>query len=85
MGFHFKVYIVWIFFMRKKDEIFSKIVEFKALVEKEINKKVKALRSDNGGKYVSNEFKFFYAKEGIRQELITPHNLQQNRVAEMKK
>lgn len=35
-------------------------VEFKALVEKENDKKVKALRSNNGGKYVSNEFKFFF-------------------------
>ena len=31
--------------------------------------KVKALRSDNGGEYVSNEFKIFCAKEGIRREL----------------
>ena len=42
--------------MRKKDETFSKFVEFKALVEKETSKKVKALRSDDGDDYVSNEF-----------------------------
>ena len=40
--------------MHKKDKTFSKFVEFKALVEKETNKKVKALRSDNGGEYVVN-------------------------------
>ena len=33
--------------MWNKDEVFSKIVEFKALVEKDIWKKVKALRSEN--------------------------------------
>ena len=60
--------------MRKKDETFSKFVEFKALVEKETSKKVKALRSNNGGEYVLNEFKNLCAKEGIRQELRTPHN-----------
>ena len=55
----------WIFFVLKKDETFSKFIEFKALVEKEKGKKVKALRSDNGGEYVSNDFKEFCAKEGI--------------------
>jgi len=52
----------WIFFRRKKYETFSKFVGFKALVEKEIGKKVKPLKSNNGGEYVSKEFKFFGAK-----------------------
>ena len=64
----------WIFFLQKKDQLFSKFCEFKALVEKYTGKKVKALRSDNGGEYISNEFKKFCAKEGIHQELIAPHN-----------
>jgi putative transposase len=45
---------------------------------------VKALRSDNGGEYISNKFKDFCNKEGIQRELITPHNPQQNGVAERK-
>jgi transposase InsO family protein len=60
----------WIFVMQKKDQTFSKFREFKALVEKESGKQVKALRSDNGGEYISNEFKDFFSKEGIRRELI---------------
>jgi len=52
--------------MTKKDETFSKFIEFKALVEKETSKKVKALRSNNGGEYVLNEYKNLCAKEGIR-------------------
>jgi hypothetical protein len=55
----------WIFFMQKKDQTFSKFREFKALVEKESGKQVKALRSDNCGDYISNEFKDFCNKEGI--------------------
>jgi transposase InsO family protein len=66
----------WIFFMQKKDQTFSKFYEFKALVEKESRNQVKALRSDNGGEYISNEFKDFHRKEGIRRELIAPHNPQ---------
>jgi len=37
------------------------------LVEKESRKKIKTLGSDNGGEYVSQEFKDFYAAEGIKQ------------------
>jgi len=55
----------WIFFMQNKYQMFAKFCEFKALVEKETGRKVKALRSDNDGEYVSNEFKKFYASEGI--------------------
>jgi hypothetical protein len=51
--------------MQKKDQIFSKFCEFKTLVEKELGKKVNALRSDNGGEYISNEFKDFCSKERI--------------------
>ena len=60
--------------MLKKDQTFSKFLEFKALVEKDTGKHVKALRSENGGEYISNEFKNFYIKEGIQRELIVPHN-----------
>ena len=74
----------WIFFMQNKSETFSNFCEFKALVEKESGKQVKALRSDNGGEYISSEFKDFCRKEGIRREPIVPHNPQQNGVAERK-
>jgi hypothetical protein len=35
--------------MQKKDQTFSKFCEFKALVEKESRKQVKALRRNNSG------------------------------------
>ena len=61
--------------------MFSEFVEFKALVEKEYGQKLKTLRSDNGGEFVSNTFKEFCAKEGIRSEPIAPHNPKQNGLA----
>ena len=70
--------------MQKKSETFLKFCEFKALVEKESGKKVKVLRSDNGGEYILGEFKYFCSKEGIRRELIVPHNPQQNGFMERK-
>ena len=61
--------------------MFSKFCEFKALVEKDTWNKVKALRSDNGGEYISNELKKLCTKDGIQREFIAPHNTQQNGVA----
>lgn len=52
------------------------------MVEKEIGKKMKALRSENGGEFLSHSFKYFYAKGGIQRALITPHNPQWNGVGE---
>ena len=49
-----------------------------------MGKKVKALMSDSGGEYMSNEFKNLCVKEGIQLELTSPHNPQQNGVAERK-
>ena len=60
--------------MQKKDQMFLKFLVIKALVEKDTGKHVKALRSNNGGEYISNEFKNFCNKEGIQIELIVPHN-----------
>lgn len=60
--------------MDKKSETYSKFCEFKALFKKESWKKVKALRSDNGGEYIYGEFKDFRSAEGIQRELIAPHN-----------
>ena len=54
--------------MQNKYQTFAKFGEFKALVKKYIGRKFKALRSDNGGEYVSNVFKKFHASEGICQE-----------------
>ena len=62
--------------MQKKDETFTKFCEFKALVEKESGKNVKSLWNDNSGEHVSNEFKNFCAAEGIKRELMAPHNPQ---------
>ena len=49
-----------------------------------MRKQAKALRSDNGGEYISGEFKDFCSKEIIQREFIVPHNPQQNGVAERK-
>jgi hypothetical protein len=49
----------WIYFMRTKDEVFSRFQEFKALVENATGRKIKVLTLDNGGEYTWKAFKEF--------------------------
>jgi len=42
------------------------------------------LRLDNGGEFTSNEFNKICKKAGIKRELTSPYNPQQNGVAERK-
>jgi hypothetical protein len=43
----------WVYFLKSKDEVFGKFKEFKALIENLYKRKIKKLRSDNGGEYTS--------------------------------
>jgi transposase InsO family protein len=70
--------------LKSKDEVFSKFKEFKALIENLSERKIKILRLDNGGEYTSKEFANFCKDAGIKRELTTPYNPQQNGVAERK-
>ncbi|GJV61069.1 retrotransposon protein, putative, ty1-copia subclass [Tanacetum coccineum] len=53
---------------------------FKAEVELQLGKKIKALRSDRGGEYLSQEFKDYLSENGIVQNLTSPYTPQQNGV-----
>ena len=72
----------WIYFLKAKDEVLSKFKEFKALIENHSEKRIKTLRSNNGGEFTSGEFNDICKKAGIKRELTTPYNPQQNGVAE---
>lgn len=65
-----------IYFLKSKNETFSKFQEFKALVENQTTKHIRALSIDNGGEFVSHEFDDLYRKEGIKRELTVPYNPQ---------
>ena len=44
----------WVFFLKKKSEVCEKFTELKALIENASGIKIKILRYDDGGDYVSN-------------------------------
>ena len=72
----------WTYFLKKKSEVFDRFKEFKALVENQTEKKIKVLRTDNGGEFCSKEFEEFYKKCGIARKKTTPYTPQQNGVVE---
>eukprot|EP00253_Pinus_taeda_P032374 PITA_32374 len=74
----------WIYFLKTKSEVFKRFQEFRTLVETQTGRKIKSLRSDNGGEYTLGEFVDYCAKAGIRREFTVPYNPQQNGVAERK-
>jgi transposase InsO family protein len=75
---------MWLYLLKSKDKVFSKFQEFKVEIENLMKKKIKTLRTNNGGEYTLKEFIAFYKSVGIRRELIVPHNPLQNGVAERK-
>ena len=77
-----KTRYVWVYVLKRKDQVFEKFLEWKALVEKSTGHKLKALRTDNGGEYTSAEFEAYMKKEGVRHELTVPKTPEQNGVAE---
>ena len=50
---------VWVYVLKRKDQVFERFLEWKALVEKSTGRKLKALRTDNGGEYTSTEFETY--------------------------
>ncbi|KAJ0536055.1 putative RNA-directed DNA polymerase [Helianthus annuus] len=71
-----------VYFLQNKYEMFEKFKLFKAKIEIEMNKKIKAFRTDRGGELCSNEFMTFFEHEGIRRDLIPPYTPEHNGVSE---
>lgn len=74
----------WLYLLKTKDEVFDKFKEFRAEVETLTEKKIKTLRSDNGGEYTSKELIAYCKDIGIKRELIVPYYPKQNGLAKRK-
>jgi hypothetical protein len=55
-----------VYLLKAKGKVFEKFKQYKALVENKIGHKIKVLRSNNGGEFVSKKFDTFIAKCGIQ-------------------
>ena len=72
----------WVYCIQKKSDVFNTFKKRKALVENETGKKLKCLRSDNGGEYCNNEFGNYCSYHGIHREKTIPRTPQENGVSE---
>ncbi|KAL0373376.1 UNVERIFIED_CONTAM: putative mitochondrial protein [Sesamum radiatum] len=68
--------------MRYKSEAFGRFKEYRLEVENQTNRKIKALRSDRGGEYLSGEFIDYLKENGILSQWTPTGTPQLNRVAE---
>ncbi|KAL0293467.1 UNVERIFIED_CONTAM: Retrovirus-related Pol polyprotein from transposon TNT 1-94 [Sesamum radiatum] len=72
----------YVYLMRYKSEAFGRFKEYKLEVENQTNRKIKALRSDRGGEYLSGEFIHYLKENGILSQWTPPGMPQLNGVAE---
>ena len=73
----------WVYTMKHKGEVLELFVKWKKNLERSTGKKIKILRSDNGGECRSDPFLKLCLDEGIERHFIVRETLQQNGVAEM--
>ena len=74
----------YIYLLRRKYECFEKFKECKAETEKRHGIYINSLRSDHGGKYLSNEFISYLSEQEITSQMSAPRTPQQNGVTERK-
>jgi transposase InsO family protein len=74
----------WIYFLKTKDESFSRFQDFKNLVENQTGRHIRVFRTDNGKEFDSYKYDELCRASGIKRELTVPYNPQQNGVAERK-
>ena len=84
-----------VYFMKRKDQVLEKFREYEAMAttvtgnkiktmtaSDSTDKKIKNLRSDNGGEYSSKEFDDFLTSKGIKKQRSSKNTPEQNGVAE---
>ncbi|KMQ83988.1 retrovirus-related pol polyprotein from transposon tnt 1-94, partial [Lasius niger] len=73
---------VFVYFLVSKDEVPNRFEEFKTYIERQMNRPIKCLRTDNGTEYVNQRMEQILRKNGIRHQTSIPYNPQQNGTAE---
>lgn len=73
---------VFLYPIKLKSEVYDKMVHFKNLVENQLGKKIKAVKSDNGTEFVNKQMEELFTKSGIIHQKTIPYTPQQNGVVE---
>jgi len=64
---------LWVNLIKHKDEVFDVFRKFKTLVENQSEKKIKILKTDDGGEYTSKMFEELCVNHGIDHEFTAPY------------
>lgn len=72
----------WIYLLKHKSEVFERFHDFQNLVERLLNRKIKAMQTDWGGEY--QHLNTFFQRIGIEHHVSCPYAHQQNSSAERK-
>ena len=70
------------YYIENKSEVTDRFIEYKALMENQLSKKIKCIRTDNGTEYVNRRFSSGCRKSGITHQTTVPYSPQQNGLAE---
>jgi hypothetical protein len=73
---------MWVALLKSKDEAFDAIKKIQRAAEMEKSLKLKALRTDRGGEFNSDEFAEYCERLGIKHFRTAPYTPQQNGVVE---
>ena len=73
---------VTVYCLPSKDGVLECFKQFQTEAERQTGKKLKVLRSDNGGEYTSKAFEDYCSSKGVRREKSISYTPQQNGVAE---
>jgi transposase InsO family protein len=74
----------YIYLMKNKSETFEKFKEFQREVKNQLDRKIKQLRSDQGGEYLSFEFEAHLRACGILPQHAPAGTPQRNGVSEQR-
>lgn len=74
----------WVFLMQQKSEVTHILRNFFLLIERQFDKRVKRIRSDNGLEFLGQDCQRLFNSEGIFHERSCVYTPQQNGVVERK-
>lgn len=73
---------IFIYFLKSKEEVVNKFVEFKVWVENQFDRKIKIFRTDNGTEFCNKEIEKICVASGIQHQRTIVYTPQQNGLAE---
>lgn len=72
----------YVYFLKSKSDVFNHFKKYKRLVENLTGKRIQSVKSDQGGEFMNNNFKYYLSKFGIIQLFTCTNKHEQNAVIE---